>query len=87
MHLIIRERYRVQGKVQGNQNNAGSWEISCCSEKLKEFYVDSQTWEEKDRGEEGGTTLSMKMSEGNREVRGFKAIWASVICKDKRGLI
>lgn len=70
MHLIIRERSRVQG----NQNNAGSWEISCCSEKLREFYVESQTRKEKDGGKEGGTTLSIKMSEGNREVRGFRAI-------------
>lgn len=54
---------------------------------LEELYVESQTWEEKDRGEEGGTTLNIKMSDGNREVRDFKAIWASVMCKDKRALI
>lgn len=40
----------------------------------KEFYEKSQIWEERDRAEEGQTTLSTKMPEGNREVRGFKAI-------------
>jgi len=46
-----------------------------------------KTWEEKDKSKEGGTTLTIGKSEGNREVRGFKAIWASVIYKDKRAFI
>lgn len=33
-----------------------------------------KTWEEKDKSKEGGTTLTIGKSEGNREVRGFKAI-------------
>lgn len=56
MHLIIREDSRVQGRVWSKQNNTGPGEISHCTEKLKEFPMESQTWGEKDRAEEGGTT-------------------------------
>lgn len=74
-------------RVEYNQDKAEPWEISARSEKLKEFHLESQTWEEKDRGEEGGTTWSVKMSEGSREVQGFEAVWASVMCKDERAWI
>lgn len=62
-----RAKYRVTSITQGLGR-------LLCLEMLEESYVESQTWEEKDRGEEGGTTLNIKMSVGNREVRGFKAI-------------
>lgn len=68
-------------RVEYNQDNAESWEVSPHSEKQKEFCL------EKDRDEEGGTTLSVKMSEGSREVWGFKAMWANVVCRDKRAWI